>query len=62
MRLALPAKRTLRHILLELTHSCNLDCVYCYKGLKARVHMDERVAKNGVDWLLDADRGFYRAH
>ena len=43
---------------LDVTESCNLACIYCFKWQKKAVHMDEATAKNAIDWLLEASGDF----
>jgi uncharacterized protein len=57
--MSLPAMRNVRTIDLDVTESCNLACVYCFKWQKKAVHMDEATAKSAIDWLLEAS-GDYR--
>ena len=35
-----------------LTHSCNLNCVYCYQKHDGNSRMSLDTAKNAVDWIL----------
>ncbi len=43
-------------IMLTVTESCNLDCVYCYEGQKSQKNMDIEVAKNIItDAFVNSD-------
>jgi uncharacterized protein len=53
-RASLPAERSFHSVDLDVTESCNLACIYCFKWQKKAVHMDEATAKSAIDWLLDA--------
>jgi uncharacterized protein len=55
---SVPAVRTVHSIDLDVTESCNLACVYCFKWQKKPVHMDEATAKHAIDWLLEASGDF----
>jgi len=34
-----------RFCMLIVTHSCNLNCTYCYESFKSNRHMDSALAK-----------------
>ena len=51
---SLPAQRTIHSIDLDVTEACNLACIYCFKWQKKAVHMDEAIAKQAIDWLIEA--------
>lgn len=40
----------------DLTESCNLGCVYCFKGEKYRRDMSPETMRHAFDWLVDASR------
>jgi uncharacterized protein len=44
------------HVALVLTHSCNLDCTYCYMGAHLRRSMPVGVALRALEWALSQDR------
>jgi sulfatase maturation enzyme AslB (radical SAM superfamily) len=50
----IPAHRTVHSIDLDVTESCNLACIYCFKWQKKAVNMDESTAKHAIDWLLES--------
>ena len=58
MRRSLPSELTIRHLYLDVTNSCNLECTYCFKGPKHAHHMSEATARNAIDWLLDSSGDF----
>jgi uncharacterized protein len=55
---SLPAVRSVHGIDLDVTEACNLACIYCFKWQKRAVHMDESLAKNAIDWLIEASGNF----
>lgn len=50
-------KNNIRHIALNVTHKCNLNCDYCYGGDGSyggpAVHMSKDTAKQAVDFLME---------
>jgi uncharacterized protein len=48
-------KNSIRHIALNVTHKCNLNCDYCYGGDSyggPAIHMSKDTAKQAVDFLM----------
>jgi sulfatase maturation enzyme AslB (radical SAM superfamily) len=55
---SLPGVRNVHTMDLDVTEACNLACVYCFKWQKKPVHISEAMAKNAIDWLLEASGNF----
>lgn len=39
---------------LDVTHACNLACVYCFKRLRQSNHMTLDTARDSIEWLIRA--------
>jgi uncharacterized protein len=54
------SKSDVVHISMNVTHICNLDCVYCYgdKGSYGgpSVHMKQKIAKKAIDFLFSTSK------
>lgn len=48
-----------KSLMLAVTHTCNLDCVYCYEGNKTKEKMSLDIAKQMVTKYLSADHDEY---
>ncbi len=55
---SLPTVRSVHSLDLDVTESCNLACIYCFKWQKKAVNMDEPTAKAVIDWLLESSGGY----
>ena len=55
-----PVKEQIKTIILILTHSCNLKCIYCYEHNKGIMHIDLDKAKEILEKEMLSDDGFTR--
>jgi len=51
---SLPIYGPISNIDLDVTQSCNLACIYCFKGEKHQREMSLDYAKSAIDWGLEA--------